>query len=745
MFEALVNWLIAYSLHSTVVLGLALLAERAGLLRRLSPAQAELGWRWALFGPVLSATWPLVAALMPTHTAPTVEPASQVQTMPADVAPAPASIAATAPAPRPEPQAEPQFDWLPTAAGAATSLWLVGALGALSLLGLGAMHLAGSVRRLPANADAALQAQLETLSRRAQLRTPRLRVGSRWNSPLLTPGGTICLPRWVETLEAPQREAVLAHELGHLRRHDPAWRVAAQMLVGLAWLQPLNRIALRRLDLLAELACDAWAARLTGSPVPLAESLLHAAEQQRSGRRASPRLATAMSSTPLVQRMHRLLQENPMNPDKPTARKTRWAIAAGVFLAVVAVPTVVVHNAGASAPIDALLDHIGGFSHAVFREGSITRIETGGPEGRVKIDIEGTPQFTDAEDDIVGMQGRLNVVDKRNGHTHHLLISAEDGKPMTRVYERDGQPIAQLNEQDRAWLADITSLIVQSTVSADDQVKRLLARGGVDAVLARIDKQTSDSSRSNLIQALLRTGAPSPATQDRLLAAVSGIHGDFDRRNALQALAANKLSEAQQIIWLERVAEIGSDFESREALVSVAPQLLDTEPVLAAWSKGFKKIGSDFEKRNVIEALMANDKTTPARVSMALAASGELGSDFEHRTALQTIGSHLDAANTPQVQAYTQSASRIGSDFERREALVSLVQGGKLKREGLDAVLDAATGIGSDFETMNVLQAVAEAMPNDAALISHYRKVARRLGDHERGQAEKALDHLDAG
>ncbi|HEY4079848.1 MAG TPA: M56 family metallopeptidase [Burkholderiaceae bacterium] len=741
MFEALVNWLIAYSLHSTVVLGLAWLAERAGLLRRLSPAQAELGWRWALFGPVLSATWPLIAGLMPAHPAPGIEPAASVQTAPIEVAPAP--ITETTQTTAPAPQAEPQPDWLPTAAGAATSLWLVGALGALSLLGLGAMALAGSVRRLPANADAGLQAQLEDLCRRAQLRTPRLRVGSRWSSPLLTPGGTICLPRWVEALEPQQREAVLAHELGHLRRHDPAWRVAAQTLVGLAWLQPLNRIALRRLDLLAELACDAWAARLTGSPVPLAESLLHAAEQQRSSRRAPPRLATAMSSTPLVQRMHRLLQENPMNPDKPTARKTRWAIAAGVLLAVVAVPTVVVHNAGASAPIGALLDRLGGFSHAVFREGSITRIETGGPEGRIKIDIDGPVQFTDAEDDIVGVQGRLNVVDKRNGHTHHLLISAEDGKPMSRVYERDGQPIAQLNEQDHAWLADITSLIVQSTVSADDQVKRLLARGGVDAVLARIDKQTSDSSRSNLIQALLRTGAPSPATQDRLLAAVGGIRGDFDRRGALQALAENKLSEAQQITWLERDAEIGSDFESREALVSLAPQLLDSEPVLAAWSKGFKKIGSDFEKRNVIEALMASDKPTPARVSMALAASGDLGSDFEHRTALQTIGSHLDVSDTQQVRAYTLSAGRIGSDFERREALVSLVQTGKLKLESLDAVLDAATGMGSDFETRNVLQAVAEVMPNDAALISHYRKVARRLGDHERGQAEKALDHLD--
>ena len=434
-----------------------------------------------------------------------------------------------------------------------------------------------------------------------------------------------------------------------------------------------------------------------------------------------------------------------MNADKPTARKTRWAVAAGVLLAVVAVPTVVVHNAGASAPLVHLLDRFGGFSQMVFSEGSVTRIETGGPEGRIKIDIDGTLQFSDAEDDIVGVQGRLKVIDKRNGHTHKLTISAEDGKPLSRVYERDDQVITTLDAQDRVWLAEVTTLIVQSTVSADEQVKRLLARGGVDAVLARIDKQSSDFMRSALIQALLRTGAPSAATLDHLLAAVSGIHGDYERRGALQALAAQKLGEAQQIVWLQQDGGIGSDFDSREALVSLAPQLLDSAPVLAAWSASFKKIGSDFEKRNVIEALMSHDKPSSARVSMALMSSGELGSDFEHRTALQAIASHLDVSDTPQVQAYAVSASKIGSDFERREALLSLVQMSGLKREGFDAVLDAANSIGSDFETRTVLQAVAEAMPADPALISHYRKVARRLSDHERGQAEKALDHLDAG
>jgi beta-lactamase regulating signal transducer with metallopeptidase domain len=738
MFEALVNWLLTYMVHSTVFLGLAWWAERAGLMRRLGGAHAELAWRWALFGPLLTASWPLLAGWLP-------QPAPEPMAEPVPVI---AAVSRNAPAALQQgplvvqaPQAELPLDWMPAAAGTATVLWLLGAASALALLSAGALWLGRTVRRLPANTDPQLHAQLEALSRRAALRTPRLRVASRWSSPLLTPGGTICLPRWAESLAPAQREAVLAHELAHLHRRDPAWRVAAQLLVGLAWLQPLNRLALRRLDLLAELACDAWAARLTGSAVPLAESLLHAAEQ--SPRRNAPRLATAMSATPLAQRLHRLLEENTMNPEKPTNRKTRWAIAAGVLLAAVAVPTVVVHNAGAAVPLPDWLGHFDGFSNMVFHDGSITRIETGGPEGRLKIDIRGPLEFTEAEDDVSSVEGRLEVLDKRSGHTHHLLMQGGDGKPSSRLYERDGQAVTAPDAQDRAWLAEVTELIVQSTVSPDEQVKRLLARGGTEAVLARIQKPHGDNARSALIQALMRSGPQTPATLDRLLAAVSEVRSDFERRSALQAIAGQALAEPQQLVWLQHAAEIGSDFECREALERIAPQLLDSAPVLAAWSIAMKSIGSDFEARSAIATQMAQGKVTAPMVSSALSASLNIGSDFEHRSALEAIARRMDAADTQQAQAYAGSAMRIGSDFERREALVALIKTGALKREGFAAVLDASTSIGSSFETMTVLQEVAAAMPADADLIARYRKVARRLSDFERGQAEKALDHLD--
>ncbi len=63
-------------------------------------------------------------------------------------------------------------------------------------------------------------------------------------------------------------------------------------------------------------------------------------------------------------------------------------------------------------------------------------------------------------------------------------------------------------------------------------------------------------------------------------------------------------------------------------------------------------------------------------------------------------------------------------------------------RGGISAVLDAIAGIGSDYEKSSVLVTLAIHMPSDSELIAQYREIARGLGDHERGRAERALDGL---
>ena len=57
----------------------------------------------------------------------------------------------------------------------------------------------------------------------------------------------------LDRYELPRLNAALAHEMGHLRRHDNEWRIASRIAAIVGWLQPLNRLATKRLDESAEL------------------------------------------------------------------------------------------------------------------------------------------------------------------------------------------------------------------------------------------------------------------------------------------------------------------------------------------------------------------------------------------------------------------------------------------------------------------------------------------------------------
>lgn len=161
----------------------------------------------------------------------------------------------------------------------------------------------------------------------------------------------ICLPvRAIEDLDPHRQETLLAHELAHLVRRDPVWLALMRMMETLLLLQPLNRIARRRLQELAELAADAWAVEQTGRSVMLARCLADvAAWMVRPGRRCDTdeyAIAMTSSESALKRRVTRLLSTDGR---RPRMRLNRWAAlpaTAVIGLAAIILPGVT----GASGP-----------------------------------------------------------------------------------------------------------------------------------------------------------------------------------------------------------------------------------------------------------------------------------------------------------------------------------------------------------------------------------------------------------
>ena len=78
-------------------------------------------------------------------------------------------------------------------------------------------------------------------------------------------------------LEPAELESMLAHELAHLVRRDPAWRLITGFMQRVLFLQPLNRVAAAHLESASEVLCDDWAVERTDRPLALARCLTEVA------------------------------------------------------------------------------------------------------------------------------------------------------------------------------------------------------------------------------------------------------------------------------------------------------------------------------------------------------------------------------------------------------------------------------------------------------------------------------------
>jgi hypothetical protein len=104
---------------------------------------------------------------------------------------------------------------------------------------------------------------------------------------------TIVLPAESDEWTADRRNAVLIHELGHIRRRDLVGHTLGRIACALYWFHPLVWIAARRLRAESERACDDLTLTFGTRPSDYAEHLLDIVTRVRG--RATPSMALAMA------------------------------------------------------------------------------------------------------------------------------------------------------------------------------------------------------------------------------------------------------------------------------------------------------------------------------------------------------------------------------------------------------------------------------------------------------------------
>lgn len=329
------EWLLTYVVHSTALIASVWLLT--SVIPKISLGTKEALWKVALLGPLLTATihqasgvpsvWgelPMPQALRteaaspapaPVVATPAPEPVVERRVVQhrngdleitairhhAPVAPAPAVVVAPSSPASPSP-----WPWV------LLSLWGAGALFALGRLAWATTRLRKQLKsRRDVIEDPVLESFLDLCSKAELRKRPRLTASPHLRSPIALGRREICLPeRAVDSLTPQQQHGMLAHEMAHLVRRDPQWMVLTAVVEALFFFQPLNHLARRKIQEVAEFQCDDWAARQTGTGVHLAKCLAEVAGWVEDGPPLTP-VVTSMADqgSPIVRRITRLLHQ----------------------------------------------------------------------------------------------------------------------------------------------------------------------------------------------------------------------------------------------------------------------------------------------------------------------------------------------------------------------------------------------------------------------------------------------------
>jgi beta-lactamase regulating signal transducer with metallopeptidase domain len=538
-----------------------------------------------------------------------------------------------------------------------------------------------------------------------------------------------------------QLEAILAHELAHIRRHDYLVNLLQTLVETVLFYHPAVWWLSRRIRVERENCCDDLAVGLCGDPVAYATALADL-EALRSGPAPDGHLALAATGGSLLHRVRRVLGA----PASHSGRGPAWlagavalllvgGIAAGAqaarpervpaappasaephLAAAPAAPAVPPAPPESAAPETPAVPAVPAAS-AVEQS---TRVEQSSSDSHgswswsnngdhLEVTYSGTFEFTDDDTDVrqLSAGGSLKISDGRWLGRHSVEIRERNGKLEYHYYvnaaERPFEP------EGRAWLRQNLPRFVRNTgLGADMRVARLLKNGGPAAVMTEIGRIDSAYVKRIYFTQLFRQAALTP-------------------EQYLQALtqAGREMS--------------GSSYELAQLLIGIAERLPADEASKAAYFQAASGIRSDYELRRVLSTMIKRGPLSPSTLGGVLASARSIGSDYEQAELLRQILAQqaIDERNR---EAFFAAVATIGGAYERHRVLSAVVGGPHPGDAGLlGGVLAAASRIGSDYDTSTFLQEVLRAHDIEAVRAPFFTVVGTIGGAYERGRVLQAV------
>jgi Zn-dependent protease with chaperone function len=380
--NVVLEWLITYAIHSTLLIGALLLLTSTSFGRQALGKNGSWLWRFALVGALVTASLQSIRSTAPLSGTLRLDGDTPARTMVRIEREHRERTAAT-----------PSYVGSPVRDGKTvvrssikvTPVWPLIVLGAwfvvaAALLSRFLVSRARFLRTIGprTSADHTLAGNaLRHLMREGRItREVRLTISDRLTSPVALGSDEICLPtRALSELGPIRLESILAHELAHLVRRDPSWLTLSRVIEALFFFQPLNILARRRMQESAEFASDAWASARVARPLDLAHCLARVAEWTIAAPRMPVPAMAEHRGGVLVRRVERLTTGRVI-PEETPGRALRLTAAVSLVALILLAPRAAI---GADVPTGQFNSRLSETANlVVLRNGSAPLVGPGG-------------------------------------------------------------------------------------------------------------------------------------------------------------------------------------------------------------------------------------------------------------------------------------------------------------------------------------------------------------------------------
>jgi beta-lactamase regulating signal transducer with metallopeptidase domain len=675
--------------------------------------------------------------------------------------------------------------------------WAIG-ICALSLRLAGGLALVARLRRRTLQMPAIdVQQRLVTLAERVGLRRAivlRIAPGAEtpavigwWRPIILLPASALA------GLAPAQLEAVLAHELAHVRRHDYLVNLLQSLAETLLFYHPAVWYVSHQIRVEREHCCDDEAVASCGDATMYASALAEL-ETLRHAVPAFAMPALGSGGSSLLHRIRRLLFP---------ATATRSAIAWPTNLALLTTTVVVIsafalHNAIAAAPAVSASASIGDDidtqrqspaelpappepptpaarealppapAHAAARASQAHPAPPAPPappaapappapqsehsehsdtytmqssDGTTSLQIKGSGQvvFTDDDTDVKGLSdnGYLDIEERTSSGTVRIEFRSRAGAAgggVERRWWKDGRA-ESFEPEGRAWLTRrLPDIIRRTGLGADTRIGRILQRQGPTGVLDEVSRLPSDYVKSRYLLKLFALDSQQ-LQQPRQ-----------PQQHQSPLLDTPLLTR----LVIQTGREIKSEYSRSQVLRAVVERGVPADEVSIAYVDATRTMHSDFERQRDLASLVQAGPLHAGTLRALLETATTINSDYEKSRLLTTVVDRqsLDESST---RAYLAVVGAIRSDFERRRTLTALIpetataspkSTKPLPDSTIRGILEAIGHTNSDYDKARVLIRLAETQRLDGDLRKQYLAAADNLkSGYERNRALAALAH----